>query len=254
MCIAFRKHTLLSLDDCLYALQVSIPKLTRSSLHRLLQRHNVSRLPEVKGDNKTKKKFKLYPIGYFHIDIAEVKTEEGKLIINPNHYTLGLNNPKTCFADLYHGRWGIEELYKISKLFVNIEEFHGKTARGVKQELYAHLLLINLARFFEFEAKNLLPPYEKNESDAKNALDSNNIFNPITMLNINFKNCLLIVARYLENVILEGWELLGEWLPKITSSISRIRQKIRPNRHYPRISHKPADKWSTYRNLRGIKA
>ncbi|WP_341754154.1 hypothetical protein [Candidatus Tisiphia endosymbiont of Dioctria rufipes] len=104
------------------------------------------------------------------------------------------------------------------------------------------------------EAKNLLPPYEKNESDAKNALDSNNIFNPITMLNINFKNCLLIVARYLENVILEGWELLGEWLPKITSSISRIRQKIRPNRHYPRISHKPADKWSTYRNLRGIKA
>lgn len=45
------------------------------------------------------------------------------------------------------------------------------------------------------------------------------------MLNINFKNCLLIVARYLENVILEGWELLGEWLPKITSSISRIRQE-----------------------------
>ncbi len=81
MCIAFRKHTLLSLDDCLYALQVSIPKLTRSSLHRLLQRHNVSRLPEVKGDNKTKKKFKLYPIGYFHIDIAEVKTEEGKLYL-----------------------------------------------------------------------------------------------------------------------------------------------------------------------------
>ncbi len=81
ICIAFCKHTLLSLDDCLYALQVSIPKLTRSSLHRLLQRHNVSRLPEVKGDNKTKKKFKLYPIGYFHIDIAEVKTEEGKLYL-----------------------------------------------------------------------------------------------------------------------------------------------------------------------------
>ena len=26
-----------------------------------------------------KKKFKSYPIGYFHIDIAEVRTEEGKL-------------------------------------------------------------------------------------------------------------------------------------------------------------------------------
>jgi len=38
VCVAFRKHTLLPLDDCLYALQDSIPNLTRSSLHRLLQR------------------------------------------------------------------------------------------------------------------------------------------------------------------------------------------------------------------------
>ncbi|MFA1726847.1 IS481 family transposase, partial [Xanthomonas nasturtii] len=29
--VAFRKHTLLPLDDCLYALQPSIPHLTRSS-------------------------------------------------------------------------------------------------------------------------------------------------------------------------------------------------------------------------------
>jgi transposase-like protein len=30
--VAFRKHTLLPLDDCLYALQATIPHLTRSSL------------------------------------------------------------------------------------------------------------------------------------------------------------------------------------------------------------------------------
>ena len=77
-CVAFRKHTLLPLDDCLYALQDSIPHLTRSSLHRLFQRHDISRLASVEGD-KPKKKFKTYPIGYFHIDIAEVRTEEGKL-------------------------------------------------------------------------------------------------------------------------------------------------------------------------------
>ena len=50
MIVAFRKHTLLPLDDCLYALQASIPHLTRSSLHRCLQRHAISRLPEVEGD------------------------------------------------------------------------------------------------------------------------------------------------------------------------------------------------------------
>src|SRR5665213_2372327 len=70
--VAFRRHTLLPLDDCLYALQPTIPHLTRSSLHRCLQRHGISRLPEVEGDKPQKKKFKRYPIGYFHIDIAEV--------------------------------------------------------------------------------------------------------------------------------------------------------------------------------------
>ena len=77
--VAFRKHTLLPLDDCLYALQSTIGHLTRSSLHRCLQRHGISRLPQLDGESKKKKKFKTYPIGYVHIDIAEVATEEGKL-------------------------------------------------------------------------------------------------------------------------------------------------------------------------------
>jgi hypothetical protein len=77
--VAFRRHTLLPLDDCLYALQPTIPHLTRSSLHRCLQRHGISRLPEVEGDKQPKAKFKSHPLGYFHIDIAEVQTAEGKL-------------------------------------------------------------------------------------------------------------------------------------------------------------------------------
>jgi hypothetical protein len=77
--IAFCKHT--PLDDCLYALQATVPHLTRSSLHRCFQRHGISRLPETQGDKPARKKFKSYPIGYFHIDIAEVRTEHGKLYL-----------------------------------------------------------------------------------------------------------------------------------------------------------------------------
>src|SRR5271167_3238107 len=79
--VAFRRHTLLPLDDCLYALQATVPHLTRSSLHRCLQRHGISRLPQVDGDKPGKRKFKVYPIGYFHIDIAEVRTAEGRLYL-----------------------------------------------------------------------------------------------------------------------------------------------------------------------------
>ena len=79
--VAFRRHTLLPLDDCLYALQPTIPHLTRSSLHRCLQRHGISRLPQVEGQASPKRKFKAYPIGFFHVDIAEVQTAQGKLYL-----------------------------------------------------------------------------------------------------------------------------------------------------------------------------
>lgn len=62
-------------------MQPTIPHLTRSSLHRCLQRHGISRLPNVEGDKPAKKKFKAYPIGYFHIDLAELQTAEGKLYL-----------------------------------------------------------------------------------------------------------------------------------------------------------------------------
>lgn len=45
-------------------------------MHRCLQRHGISRL--LKADREKPKKFKDYEIGYFHIDIAELRYEGGK--------------------------------------------------------------------------------------------------------------------------------------------------------------------------------
>src|SRR3712207_2049542 len=60
--VAFRRHTLLPLDDCLYALQPTIPHLTRSSLHRCLQRHGIARLPDTDGDKPKRSRVKAYPM------------------------------------------------------------------------------------------------------------------------------------------------------------------------------------------------
>ena len=75
--VAIRKHTLLPLDDCLYALQATISHLTRSSLHRCLERHGISRLAKIEGGKPKRKKFDSCPIGFFRIDMAEVRTAEG---------------------------------------------------------------------------------------------------------------------------------------------------------------------------------
>lgn len=47
----------------------------------ILQRYDISRLPDVEGDKELKKKFKSYLIGYFHVDIAEVHTAQGRLYL-----------------------------------------------------------------------------------------------------------------------------------------------------------------------------
>jgi transposase-like protein len=74
--VALRVQARLPLDDVFVTLKDVIPQLTRSSLHRCLQRHGISRLP--KADREKPKKFKSYKIGYFHIDIAELRYEGGK--------------------------------------------------------------------------------------------------------------------------------------------------------------------------------
>ena len=59
--------------------QPTIPHLSRASLHRCLRRHGISRQPDVEGDNPAGKKFKPYPIGLFHLDLAEFHSAEGKM-------------------------------------------------------------------------------------------------------------------------------------------------------------------------------
>ena len=42
---------------------------------------DIPQLPQVEGEASVKRKFKSYPIGYFHMDIAELRTEQGKLYL-----------------------------------------------------------------------------------------------------------------------------------------------------------------------------
>lgn len=60
MSVAFRRHILPPLDDCLYALQAASPHLTRSALHRCFPCHGISRLPDIEGDKPKRQRFKRF--------------------------------------------------------------------------------------------------------------------------------------------------------------------------------------------------
>jgi hypothetical protein len=72
-------------------------------LHRCLQRHGISHLPETQGNKPAKRKFKSYAIDYFHLDIAEVRTEEGNLYL----FVAINRTSKLAYAELHAkaNRW-----------------------------------------------------------------------------------------------------------------------------------------------------
>ena len=82
--VAFRQKTLLPLDDVFGCLKDAIPNLSRSALHRCLQRHGVSRLP-AEETKEHRKRFKTYEIGYVHIDSCELRHADGKAGHVPGH-------------------------------------------------------------------------------------------------------------------------------------------------------------------------
>jgi transposase InsO family protein len=79
--VEFRRRTLLPLDDVLGCLRESIPRLTRSALHRCLVRHGISRLPKDEERASKRGRFAETTIGYVHVDACELRLAEGKLFL-----------------------------------------------------------------------------------------------------------------------------------------------------------------------------
>ena len=78
--LTFRKKTGMSLDDCFSTLKDCIPGLTRSNLHRCLVRAGMSQRIDLEanpGPQRPKGSFKVYPLGFVHMDIVEIQVADG---------------------------------------------------------------------------------------------------------------------------------------------------------------------------------
>ena len=136
-------------------------------------------------------------------------------------------------AELYHGRWSIEELYKVSKKVIAVDEFHAQTGRGVRQELYAHFNLVAMTRILSGPGDELLADMRGEDSEPQVA---------------NFKNAVAMVAMGIEELFLAQASAIAEAVKRLADGILRVRARLRPGRSYPRKSMRPADKWSKRSN------
>ena len=168
-----------------------------------------------------------------------------KYVIDGTSYCIGttlLDKQYTIDAlkEVYHARWGIEELYKVSKNMVEVDDFHGRSERTVKQELFAHFVLITMSRICASASEHLLAsllnlPVDK-ESETEQTIQ------------VNFKNTLTTIARHLEEILYAPSIYINQVMTDMVCSISRYYHKKREGRHYARESKQPAHQWNMRRN------
>jgi len=112
--VEFRRRTLLPLDDVLGCLRESIPALSRSALHRCLQRHGISRLPKSDETEAKRGRFAQTTIGYVHIDVCELRWAEGKV-----HMFLAIDRIS---------KFAYVELHSAATMLAGAEFLHGVIA------------------------------------------------------------------------------------------------------------------------------
>lgn len=189
---------------------------------------------------------------YPGIEFIPLKLRLIKYTVAHTTYTLGttLLDRDTYkaeeFPDLYHARWGVEELYKISKVLIDVEDFHAHSERGVKQELFAHFVLITLNSIFTNHTEE-----DINKKDCHSPDDEQ--FSTGPKFKVNVKNSLITIARNLECLFIQQAKLVTNTINKIIDSISFCKQKERPNRTYERKSMKPVKKWRSSKTKQALK-
>lgn len=187
-----------------------------------------------------------------NIEIVPLKMRLIKYEIGGETYCLGttltdqnLYDNTQDFVDIYHARWGVEELYKVSKRIFIIEDFHAKSERGVKQEIFAHFALVTMNRIFANQADIDLnqPKSSINSSESLSRPGQPPGNHPMSSIKTNFKNCIHVFTRSIEELILLKNKVKATVERAYLFIIGR-HQKERPGRSYPRISMRPSTKWT----------
>jgi hypothetical protein len=153
-----------------------------------------------------------------------LKTGEVEVLV-----TSLLNRKEYSTKDIqgvYPLRWPIEEGNKSLKCHQMIENFHAKDVNGIFQEVNAHYLLMAITRLFMLQAAAMTQTPERYYGlSYKSAVDF--VSNDIVVLLWSKKK-----------------KLKSKTIEEILNMISRVYEKPRPNRSYPRWSRRSRRKYA----------
>ncbi len=126
------------------------------------------------------------------------------------------------FVELYQARWEVENYYRDEKMWLEVEDFMTESVLGVKQELFATMIMSIVTR---------VSLYLEELKNSKNGVPQ-------------FYNAITSMARAVPRMIALGLERCKIFLQNLLDAIILTRyypSKVR--RSFERISRKPHNKW-----------
>lgn len=132
--------------------------------------------------------------------------------------------PAKSIIELYFRRWKVEEHYRNEKTYLDIECFHSRSENGIRQELYAVLVMCVIARTM----MNMAVP---ESLKAK--------YTP------QFKNAVISLAVDAAVLTPNNPEVAIRMFDEILEEMARVKyyKPKTPKESQPRVSNKPINKW-----------
>lgn len=245
----------------------------KNALFRLQKKTRIKVIDDFWESNETEKEVEVPPPekliqkvkkGFCKVRLDPIRVRLIKYTINDQAYILLTTlrdrekYPESCFKEVYHSRWGHEEMLKVSKVITGVTDFHSKTQRGIEQELFAHFVIITLLKIIESQAHHQI---DKKMSDKKvvqkklrrltssvtektsKQSTSKSVVEEKKEVQINQKAIFLLLSWTLEKLVYEPVEFIRSTVDYIVESAEKAYQWFRPDRAYPRRSRTPPSKW-----------
>lgn len=191
--------------------------------------------------------FKVRPKEYENMgmskDTAPIKVRLVRVVLDSGEIEVLATNmydekkyPNSIFKELYFKRWQVEEAYKLLKLRINLESFSGKTARSVRQDFHAKILMMTLCATLAY-------PIARKVKEEYRAEKTGNKYDQ----QINKTDALAQTKASLFDIIIKG--LRQKVIDVMDSIIESSRSVIRKNRKHHRTKRTSRPKSFNYKPI-----
>ena len=234
------------------------------------------KLSKLSSQDKKKKKKKKKEIEPLKLRIIRLKAPDGKISVL---FTSLLDKKQFSskeIIELYFRRWEVESYYRDEKIFIDIDTFHSRTVNGIRQELFAAVIMSVIARILmvnvnvvNVNTMEIEQPKEiKKESGDGNGNGNGNGDGDgdgvqkiskqkqmtKTMPEPQFKNAVMALAAEAAILTPDKPKVAAALFKEIIEEIRRVkyyRPKI-PRQSKPRLTKRPNNKWAG-RNPKAMK-